>query len=472
MKIKNVVIGWLSAVLLCYFIAYGQYPSASGPEKVGCANGVKCGQPFVVTYNGVVYDCICNCSSVNDDCTPRSQPDNSGAASANEKGNEQQNTSFDERGPGRNRGKYDAAIEAEGKRQQKESEHAEHKQQDEFNKAQKQLLGVLKGRSMDGVSLHDRGGKTSLPLKDGRTGVTSLPLKKSSLPAPKTNCVKDEVKAEQDAFNKMNETWLKNQKRLMEERLQMENKAAHSLMQSLTTGAPPPLLDKKYDELQPGDVMLVEPADTTGTGSNIVLGDRLVSFKLKKFGGDLFHDNLSQLAEQAKEQVENTSQYSHTVIYLKSVNGKKLFLDNQPAEGPRVISEEEFLEKYAHRQMAVASMAEPLSKEEGDSLWLAAKEMARKQTERAINRSDTCDILDLLDETNYGLGTDMVCSEVSYWALVKAGRKIPKTDDWIKRCFAMGFSPADFVTCDYFLIRNMTSVPKPATPNSRLRDGN
>lgn len=54
------------------------------------------------------------------------------------------------------------------------------------------------------------------------------------------------------------------------------------------------------------------------------------------------------------------SRVSHTVLYLREINGVKLFLDNQPNEGPRIISEEQLLKIYSRQNADVATIAEPL----------------------------------------------------------------------------------------------------------------
>ena len=59
---------------------------AQTPEKVGCfsVDGRtyhKCGQNWTDTYNGVVYDCTCNCPSRGSDCKPRLKSNTSGGYS-------------------------------------------------------------------------------------------------------------------------------------------------------------------------------------------------------------------------------------------------------------------------------------------------------------------------------------------------------------------------------------------------------
>ncbi len=443
----------VSAILLLVFCCKGaeaQIPSASGPMKVGCANGVNCGERYTTTYNGVVYDCRCNCSG-QDNCTPRSSSGASGTSQQSE-----DNAAM--------KGDQERQLqEQEQKKQRKEQEMFEKAKQEAFTSEHENLMRDLKGRPSSGLSLHSGTGTTSLPLKDGHAGSPALGLKTSNTPALKTGSANDEAKAEQEQFETMNAAWMKNQKQLFEQRLQEENRIARALLRSLTTNAPPPLFERKYDELQPGDVLLITPEELSGKG--VMIGDRLASFK---FRGDLVHDNLSQLKNQVRDELKNGTPFSHTVTFLKTVNGKKWFLDNQRAEGPRILSEEAFLGTYARRGIMVAALAQPLNKAEGDSLWKAAQQLALRQKIDSIHKANSLNPIYLLDKTNYGAGgDDMVCSEASRWALIRAGRHISPTDDKIKRKLGVEFSPADFLSSEYFIVTEMKGMPKAPVGDSR-----
>jgi hypothetical protein len=443
----------VSAILLLVFCCKGadaQIPSASGPQKEGCANGVRCGETFTTTDNGIIYDCRCNCSG-QDDCTPRSS---SGASV-----------------PGR-QSEDNSAMEAEQERRQQEQEQKkQRKEQEMFEKAKNEaftsdhenLMQGLKGRpsgppsgapgAPGALSLHSGTGTTSLPLKDGHAGPPATGLKTSNTQALKTG---DEAKAEQEQFETMNAAWMKNQKQLFEQRLQEGNLTAAAIRRSFTTNAPPPLFERKFDELQPGDVLLIAPNDILGKA--VMWGDKLASFK---FRGDLVHDNLSQLQGQVKDEFKNGAPFSHTVIYLKTVNGRKWFLDNRPFEGPRILTEEEFLGKYSQHEIMVAALAQPLNPKEGDDLWKAARQLALRQKVDSINNANSLNPMNHLHNTNYGpWGQDMVCSEASRWALIKAGRQIPLTDDQIKRKLGIDYSPADFLNSEYFIVTELKGMPK------------
>ena len=68
-----------------------------------------------------------------------------------------------------------------------------------------------------------------------------------------------ESKVEQVELENMYANWIKNQKQLIEQRLREPNQYISAIYKSLKTKAPPPLPPRKYDELQPGDVLLISP---------------------------------------------------------------------------------------------------------------------------------------------------------------------------------------------------------------------
>jgi hypothetical protein len=299
--------------------------------------------------------------------------------------------------PGGSSGSTEQAKQLQLQREQQEKEKELARQQI-FEQEKDQLLSALKGTD---------GGTGALELKTPQAGGDRQP-------AP----VDPKILQEQDEFANRNAEWMKKQKQLIDQRLMEPNKYASSLYKSLKTNAPPPPW-KKFDELQPGDVLLIE-------GSGIAAVDNKFSS-----GG-------------------NASNASHTVIYLKEVNGRKLFLDNQPFEGPRIISEDEFLKRYSSRGAEVAKLAQPLNEKEGKQLFSAAVEMAQKNRREITDNWFGTPLL----ETNYGAWgkENVVCSE-SDWALLRAaGRNIPKSSDGIKVGLGIDFSPADYKNSQYFLV--------------------
>ena len=227
-----------------------------------------------------------------------------------------------------------------------------------------------------------------------------------------------EVLKEQAEFENRNAEWMKKQRLLVEERLREPNGYASAIYDSLKTNAPPPPW-KTFNELQSGDVLLLE-------GKAIAYIDNKLSAGI------------------------DDSKTSHTVIYLKEVKGRKLFLDNQPIAGPQVISEDTFQKLYGSRQAEVAKLAQPLNEQEGKKLWTAAADMAQKNRKEIENNWFGSPLFG----TNYGAWgkENVVCSE-SDWALINAtGRNIPKSGDWVKVSLGVDFSPADYQKSKYFLV--------------------
>jgi len=297
--------------------------------------------------------------------------------------------------------KQEAQRQQQLQRAQKERA-LEFERQKNFTEKKNQIMGSLKGVSTEKLGL-----KTI--FDEGTQNSKSVDLM---------------VAQEQDEFEKMNAEWMKKQRQLIEQRLKEPNKYASSIYKSLKTNAPP-LPYKTFDELQPGDVLL--------------------------FDGKLIASADNALSSGA------SSRASHTVLYLKEINGKKYFLDNQPFQGPRIISEEEFLRVYGSRDTQVAKLAQPLNKEEPKQLFSAAVEMAQKNRKEIMNNWFGTPLLD----TNYGPWgkENVVCSE-SDWALINAaGRIIPKSGDQTKINLGIDYSPADYANSQFFLVTNFI-MPK------------
>lgn len=294
----------------------------------------------------------------------------------------------------------EAQRQQELDRKQKEREmFLESERQKNFDVKKNQLMGSLKGVNTETIGLKTNFDESTQGSK--RSDPTLI--------------------KERDEFEKMNAEWMKKQKQLIEERLKTPNKYAGVLYKSLKANAPPPPWER-INKLQPGDVLLFK-------GEAISYADNKIS------GGNA------------------SSPAAHTVIYLKDVNGHKLFLDNQPNEGPRIISGEEFLRLYGHRGSNVAKLAQPLNEREGKALFSAAVEMAQKNNKQLVNK-DTWFGKYLLADTNYGAWGDnnVVCSEAD-WALINAaGRTIPHTDNILKLSLGLNFSPSDFYGSPYFLV--------------------
>jgi len=264
---------------------------------------------------------------------------------------------------------------------------------------------------------HDKMMKSFKTL-DGTQGMQNKSLDNTGLTF-KTLDEPTAVMKEQRKLDALDSTWINLQKELIKDR--KANKWSNGIYNTLTNNAPP-LPYKKFDELQSGDVLLVAPDDMVGKA--IRWGDQLGSGSTE-------------------------SSASHTITYLKEVNGQKLFMDNLPSKGPTIISETQLREKYGNKNMDVAQLssfgvAQPLNEVEADKLFKAAVKMQSDN----INSGNS----------NYGIKGDnnMVCSEAS-WALINStGRSIPGTDFGIKSTVGVNFSPADFYARkQYFLVTSL-----------------
>jgi hypothetical protein len=240
---------------------------------------------------------------------------------------------------------------------------------------------------------------------------------------------------EQVEFDNMNTAWMENQKQLIEKRLRDPNQYASAIYKSLKTKTPPALPPRKYDELQPGDVLLISPEN-------------------KSFW-DSIRDESIWIAAGDSVSSGVLSPASHTVLYLKEVNGKKLFLDHTSERGSHVISEADFLKTYGQRDAMVASpkivVAQPVKESETAEIWNHTKELIKKEQETQYNTSkNRTDIFrdSFRDLSNYGLYGDenMVCSEADRWVLVNSGRNIPETASPLKRFLGIHYGPANFIS--------------------------
>jgi hypothetical protein len=196
-------------------------------------------------------------------------------------------------------------------------------------------------------------------------------------------------------------------------------------------------LFRPFTELRAGDVLLVAPDE--GLGPDAIKGKSIKLF-----------DKASSW-----EKGTSNSRASHTLICLKTVNGKKFFLDNQSGEGPRIKTEDQILREYGARPMDVAR---PLAEVDGRKLWEAARELEMKNLARFGKG--------VADETGYGLRGDdnKVCSEVSQWVLIRAGVPLPDTDSPFKKSLGIYFGPADFYRQDQHFLISAVELPMATEP--------
>ena len=133
----------------------------------------------------------------------------------------------------------------------------------------------------------------------------------------KTNPKDAELSLEKFNFENKNDEWMKAKDEAVLKRLEANNPLCDNLLKSLKTNAPPPLMIKTFANLQIGDVLLITRGSQSETDLLNASG-KLMSWAIN--GAD-------QLASGSMG-----SKASHTVIYVKEINGKKMFMDNVPGK--------------------------------------------------------------------------------------------------------------------------------------------
>jgi len=268
----------------------------------------------------------------------------------------------------------------------------------------------LAGRLKSGTSTNSNNDENANPTSRLKSGITSG---------------KDEVAATKVELEKMDPATMQSVKMSIAQRQVEPNRWAQSITRSLKINAPP-LPEKMFSQLEPGDVLLFAPEDSltfsAWTRHYIRLFDKLTSWEWK-------------------------SRAFHTCIFVREVKGVKLFLDNLPGEGPRIKTEDQIVDEYSGLHIDVAM---PLNKLDANGLWAAARELGIKQI-----TADSKKAGHVFDKTNYGLyGSDnLVCSEASRFALIKAGLKIADTDSLFKKLIGIYYGPANFYSDEqHFLI--------------------
>jgi len=154
---------------------------------------------------------------------------------------------------------------------------------------------------------------------------------------------------------------------------------------------PPPQLPIRLNQVATGDIILVGPDNSTliGTAQGFVQG-----FSEKWLFGN------------------QNGNVTHALVYVGEQSGVKLFLDNQLSEGPRIISETEFKQRYGKRLLY---NARPTLQPDGHEMFKSAYEFAKS------NMSATKRGHGLLG-TRYGIfgKGEVVCSEASLFSVVRA----------------------------------------------------
>ncbi|NQY93243.1 MAG: hypothetical protein HRT43_03675, partial [Campylobacteraceae bacterium] len=160
------------------------------------------------------------------------------------------------------------------------------------------------------------------------------------------------VLKEQEDYEKRSNEWLLKQQDLIRKAVASEKKRDKEMLTAIKKDKVPKFTQKKLNDLKPGDVILLKKGEGTFS-QTIPYGDVLLRWM------------------REKSLKPKTYGISHSVVYLKTVNGKRLYLDHQLDDKfARVIDEDLFLERYEKR---LSFIARPKALVNGKKLWEAAK---------------------------------------------------------------------------------------------------
>ncbi len=212
------------------------------------------------------------------------------------------------------------------------------------------------------------------------------------------------VNKEQSQYENSNKEWLSKQQDLIRQVAASEKKRNIEILSAMSKATVPNLPPKSLNDLKSGDIILLKP-DSSSRGS------RAIPY------GDLLSRWVHGSHTPQKYDI------SHSVVYLKTVNGKRLYLDHTIDDKfARIIDEDIFLKRYGKR---LSYVARPKAVIDGKKLWAVARKAALK------------------DNTPYGVfGKSVVCSELDRFAVVQAsGRRLPLNETR----FGPDITPADFI---------------------------
>lgn len=244
--------------------------------------------------------------------------------------------------------------------------------------------------------------------------------------------VREALQREREAHDRDRTGWMRPYQALVREGASPAAAQRSRALASTLLGSPVPPPVKVWPQLAPGDVLLVDP--------DVDLGRALRR-------AEAFADSLLSGPDRQATAC-------HTLVFLKEAHGQRFFLDNQMGEGPRIITEAAFLERYGHRFLSKAAyarrdaegiyVAERLDPNHAQALWDAAMAAHQKGNQQRIVVRDPFG-RDRVVGSGYGaFGEDMVCSETSRWALMRAGRPVAEARSGLKRILGIQFGPADF----------------------------
>jgi hypothetical protein len=284
------------------------------------------------------------------------------------------------------------------------------------------ILKRLKGVTKGGVSFDGDGQDIGGRLKDGTTTIPSSPKDEKDIVRRFKQGISardPEIAGAIGELAAMSPVTLDKVRQDIARREEAPNPEVNVIVRSFKGQAPPPLAGR-FDQLKVGDVLLLRQPDN------------MLSLGFHKAGWIIILDKAMSATLRARA--------SHTFMFVKEVKGVRLFLDNMPGQGTRIKTEDQITAEYPED----LDVAIPLSALDADKLWAASREAGIRSLKEFANRADNW-----VDTTDYGPygDNDMVCSETSRWALMKAGLVIPKTRSFLKQYVGgVDFGPADFYT--------------------------
>jgi hypothetical protein len=307
---------------------------------------------------------------------------------------------------GRYRGDAPSMADQESERLERERQDRarfERERQQAFDQAKQQLLHSMKG---------ERAGSAGLNLKTSGSSGSGLPLKTGTPPVVPSSAGSIVVHQEQDAFDRMQATWLRRQQELIRQSVAHDNKWRNEVLASITAlRVPNPAArPRELDDLRPGDVLLIGPDDSFIAGAI-------------KRADPLYRALDSLVSNNVSREELRYGKASHVLTFIRKVKEERLFLDHT-SEGSRILNEQELLRRYGNRP---AYIAKPQAKVDGRKLWEIAREAA------------------LQKKSDYGLlGSSVVCSERAAIAVAKASGVAMDKERHVFGLGAIDITPADF----------------------------
>lgn len=401
------------------------------------------GSTWTETYNGVTYDCVCDGKSGNGvTSTPRGSngstsssletdfrlmlvqsflnfifSDNTSTISDTEKLEKEKRIKEQQ--------EELARINAENEKQRQLKEKLKQELHNKLMALYKMLPDS--GSKLEQKTLTDSFDKKSFDGDSNAITYKTLDDMNAVDLRGKKGIVSD-LKTEREKYKNNFEEWHKDFNEDVSKRMEKPDPYLSSIITSIESKTPPPLSANSlsFDDLKPGDVILFGREDV---GYAINLVDNLLSWDFQ-------------------------SDASHSIIYLKEIAGQKVFLDNRPGSGERIITEKEFEETYKNRPRDVAQLiSTPVKPEDGDKLYNIAFDLVGKEQQYKHDK-----LLKFIPGTTYGVWLqDMVCSESSRYVLVQSGFRLPESRDFYKKYFGVDYSLSDYYKSGYFFIRPMNS---------------